>query len=71
MKSGLSAVARGARPAFARWASARQPSLASRAKAGGAKRDRTADLLHAMQALSQLSYGPNLCLSGLGTGDEF
>jgi hypothetical protein len=28
------------------------------AKAGGAKRDRTADLLHAMQALSQLSYGP-------------
>ena len=29
------------------------------AKNGGAKRDRTADLLHAMQALSQLSYGPN------------
>jgi hypothetical protein len=28
------------------------------AKIGGAKRDRTADLLHAMQALSQLSYGP-------------
>src|SRR5450631_3352922 len=27
-------------------------------KAGGARRDRTADLLHAMQALSQLSYGP-------------
>ena len=27
---------------------------------GGAKRDRTADLLHAMQALSQLSYGPVL-----------
>jgi hypothetical protein len=27
-------------------------------KFGGAKRDRTADLLHAMQALSQLSYGP-------------
>lgn len=26
---------------------------------GGAKRDRTADLLHAMQALSQLSYSPN------------
>ncbi len=24
-----------------------------------AKRDRTADLLHAMQALSQLSYGPS------------
>ena len=43
-----------------------QPSLASRtefaaspfAKVGGARRDRTADLLHAMQALSQLSYGP-------------
>ena len=31
---------------------------------GGDKRDRTADLLHAMQALSQLSYTPepkNLC----------
>ena len=27
--------------------------------AGGARRDRTADLLHAMQALSQLSYNPN------------
>ena len=25
---------------------------------GGAKEDRTPDLLHAMQALSQLSYGP-------------
>jgi hypothetical protein len=25
---------------------------------GGARRNRTADLLHAMQALSQLSYGP-------------
>ncbi len=27
-------------------------------KNGGARRNRTADLLHAMQALSQLSYGP-------------
>jgi hypothetical protein len=27
---------------------------------GGAKRDRTADLLRARQALSQLSYGPRL-----------
>ncbi len=27
---------------------------------GGAKRDRTADLLLARQALSQLSYGPKL-----------
>ena len=25
---------------------------------GGAERDRTVDLLHAMQALFQLSYGP-------------
>ncbi len=25
---------------------------------GGARRDRTVDLLHAMQALSQLSYSP-------------
>src|SRR6202012_1742865 len=32
-------------------------SIVSR-KSGGARRDRTADLLHAMQALSQLSYGP-------------
>ncbi len=30
---------------------------------GGAKRDRTADLLHAMQALSQLSYGPTSLVS--------
>jgi hypothetical protein len=34
------------------------PRIARRAKRGGARRDRTADLLHAMQALSQLSYGP-------------
>ncbi len=32
---------------------------------GGARRDRTADLLHAMQALSQLSYGPLPFLSHL------
>ncbi|CRH30251.1 hypothetical protein BN1182_BQ_01840 [Pantoea ananatis] len=31
---------------------------------GGDKRDRTADLLHAMQALSQLSYTPH-------TGNHF
>src|ERR1700760_2434410 len=37
------------------------PRVAKRAKAGGARRDRTADLLHAMQALSQLSYGPVTC----------
>jgi hypothetical protein len=29
---------------------------------GGAKRDRTADLLNAIQALSQLSYSPTLPL---------
>jgi hypothetical protein len=28
-------------------------------KNGGPNRDRTDDLLHAMQALSQLSYGPS------------
>lgn len=28
---------------------------------GGAKRDRTADLLNAIQALSQLSYSPVRC----------
>jgi hypothetical protein len=33
-------------------------------KYGGAKRDRTVDLLRARQALSQLSYGPKLV--GLG-----
>ena len=27
---------------------------------GGARRDRTADLLRARQALSQLSYGPSM-----------
>jgi hypothetical protein len=30
-------------------------------KLGGGKQDRTADLLHAMQALSQLSYTPLYC----------
>src|SRR5210317_2333303 len=29
------------------------------ARSGGARRDRTADLLRARQALSQLSYGPS------------
>ena len=33
-------------------------SLAPRAKAGGARRDRTDDLMLAKHALSQLSYGP-------------
>ena len=33
-------------------------------KNGGARRNRTDDLLHAMQALSQLSYGPIYGKSG-------
>src|SRR5436853_1168713 len=35
-----------------------EPKLAQPAKAGGARRDRTADLVIANDALSQLSYGP-------------
>jgi hypothetical protein len=53
------AEARDDQPAFALRASAWQPSLALRAKAGGANRDRTDDLKLAKLALSQLSYGPN------------
>lgn len=34
--------------------------LSFRAESGGAKEDRTPDLLRAKQALSQLSYGPNV-----------
>src|SRR4051812_4702498 len=37
----------------------RRAAFALRAKAGGARRSRTADLLNAIQALSQLSYGPD------------
>ena len=33
----------------------------SRRKVGGARRDRTDDILLAKQALSQLSYGPIIC----------
>ena len=40
-----------------------QPKLAKRAKAGGARRDRTADLVIANDALSQLSYGPFVAAS--------
>ena len=47
MRSNDSAVA--SRLAYALWASA---------KRGGARRDRTADLIIANDALSQLSYGP-------------
>jgi hypothetical protein len=56
----------GAGPPSPKWASARQPSLpaglpsrsSEGAKAGGARRDRTDDLMLAKHALSQLSYGP-------------
>src|SRR5690606_29049707 len=44
--------------------------LFTRRESGGAKRDRTADLLRARQALSQMSYGPVIIctkqLVGLG-----
>ena len=45
-------------PAIAR--SKAQALILKTAKSGGARRDRTADLLRARQALSQLSYGPFL-----------
>ena len=38
---------------------AREVNQRLAAKAGGAERDRTADLLIANEALSQLSYSPN------------
>ncbi len=38
---------------------------------GGAKRDRTADLLRARQALSQLSYSPNDSQNPLPNSFEF
>src|SRR5437879_3139876 len=41
-----------------------QPKQAQPAKAGGARRDRTADLVIANDALSQLSYGPVATASG-------
>ena len=37
---------------------------------GGARRDRTADLLHAMQALSQLSYSPTRGRERYASGPE-
>ena len=36
----------------------------------GANEDRTRDLLHAMQALSQLSYGPKI-LDNIALGIDF
>ena len=38
---------------------------------GGAKQDRTADLLRARQALSQLSYGPALQQADVFTSNLF
>ena len=34
---------------------------------GGAERDRTADLVNAIHALSQLSYGPVQVAAGMGS----
>ncbi len=42
-------------------------SFTSRAKAGGADKDRTCDLLNAIQALYQLSYDPNQSAANLIT----
>src|SRR5438477_5156691 len=53
------AVARGAEARLRPLGSGAAALLASRAKAGGAERDRTADLLIANEALSQLSYSPS------------
>src|SRR5579863_9242642 len=46
-------------------------SISRGIKTGGARRDRTADLLHAMQALSQLSYGPTWRRGTLPGGQQF
>src|ERR1700761_6083516 len=46
--------------------SAAAPRVARRAKRGGARRDRTADLVIANDALSQLSYGPSATVPGYG-----
>src|ERR1700730_18091123 len=44
-----------------------EPKQAQPAKAGGARRDRTADLVIANDALSQLNYGPNETASKEGS----
>ena len=44
---------------------------AKRYRIGGAKEDRTPDLLRARQALSQLSYGPSVVLSSLARSPYF
>jgi hypothetical protein len=48
----------GLRRGSLRYDSHAEPKQAQPAKAGGARRDRTADLVIANDALSQLSYGP-------------
>jgi hypothetical protein len=45
-----------------------EPKQAQPAKAGGARRDRTADLVIANDALSQLSYGPIAAASEIERG---
>jgi YggT family protein len=45
-----------------------EPKQAQPAKAGGARRDRTADLVIANDALSQLSYGPIVAASNVNKG---
>ena len=45
-----------------------QPAPREAAKTGGARRDRTDDLLLAKQALSQLSYGPHACANARTQG---
>ena len=42
------------------WKTKSRPFRSGFGRFGGATRDRTADLLNAIQALSQLSYDPNL-----------
>src|ERR1700738_3523409 len=46
------------------------PRVARRAKRGGARRDRTADLVIANDALSQLSYGPIAADANLNDGGQ-
>jgi hypothetical protein len=48
-----------------------QKKIERKQQTGGARRDRTADLLHAMQALSQLSYGPTWRRGTLPDGNQF
>jgi hypothetical protein len=58
IQAGLPSRSSQAQPASAPLGSGVAALLALRAKAGGARRDRTDDLMLAKHALSQLSYGP-------------